>query len=290
MVSFIGKRPFPGSNHNIPKFTEGHNGRLLNECADMLATRGVHNEPRPCPVSTIRVSGEDSDCTEYVLLDGEETPVVGKEGEGYPLGRTYVLKASSEERPFSVGPSSTQGPTENVEQTIEENLRETLDLSTRDALESVQVQSPEVPEEDESFPIPEESNESSSPQWETGEAASMKICRMMKFLMERVEWETRPKPEWWSPAWDELAEARNADGSWIPTGSPKEFKEGITDEVFALDDSTLELRTDESTGERIDASIDPELINVAAAVVWNPRGATMVRKCDRGQDINDLVL
>jgi ribonuclease HI len=168
-------------------WVKAHNGRLLNECADMLAMRGVHNEPRPCPVSTIRVSGEDSDHTVYELLDGEETPVVGKEGEEYPLGRTYVLKASSEERPFGVGLSSTQGPTENVEQTIEENLRETLDLSTRDVQESVQVQSQTEPEEEESFPIPEESNESSSPQWETGEAASMKIYRMIKFGMEQME-------------------------------------------------------------------------------------------------------
>jgi hypothetical protein len=68
---------------------------------------------------------------------------------------------------------------------------------------------------------------------------------MMKFWTEQVEWETRPRPEWWSPAWEELAEARNADGSRIPTGSPKEFRECITDEVFALDVSTMQIRTDE---------------------------------------------
>jgi hypothetical protein len=113
---------------------------------------------------------------------------------------------------------------------------------------------------------------------------------MIKFRAEEVEWETRPKPEWWSPAWDELAEARNADGSRIPRGSPKEFKECIRDEVFELDDSTLEIRTDESTGERIEASVDPNLVNIASAVVWNPRGATLARRCDREQDINDLVL
>jgi hypothetical protein len=52
----------------------------------------------------------------------------------------------------------------------------------------------------------------------------------------------------------------------------------------------MQLRADESTGEIVDASMDPELINVASAVVWNSHGATMVRKCDRGQDLNDLVL
>jgi hypothetical protein len=207
----------------------------------MLATKGVYNEPRPCPVETVRVKGEDSDSTVYELLEGEETPVVGKDGEEYPSGRTYVLKANLEEHPFSVGPSSTQGPTGNEEQTIEANLKETLELCTRDVQASAPIQSPVEPEEEESFLIPEES---SSPQWATGEEASMKIYRMMKFRSEEVEWETRPKPEWWSPAWDELAEARNADGSWIPRGSPKEFKECIRDEVFALDDSTLKIRTE----------------------------------------------
>jgi hypothetical protein len=88
----------------------------------------------------------------------------------------------------------------------------------------------------------------------------------------------------------DLAETTNADGSRISTGSPKEFKECITDDVFALDVSTMQLREDENTGEIIDASIDPELVKVASAVVWNTHGATMLRKCDRGQDLNDLVL
>jgi ribonuclease HI len=139
-------------------WVKAHNGRLLNECADMLATNGVFNEPRPCPIEPVRVKGEDSDCTIPELLDGEETPVVGKDGEWYALGRTYVLKANLEERPFSVGPSSTQGPTENVEQVIEGNLKATPDLCTRDVQASAPIQSPVEPEEDESFPIPEESS------------------------------------------------------------------------------------------------------------------------------------
>jgi hypothetical protein len=52
----------------------------------------------------------------------------------------------------------------------------------------------------------------------------------------------------------------------------------------------MQLREDGDTGTIIDASVDPELINVASAVIWNPHGATMLRKCDRGQDLNDLIL
>jgi ribonuclease HI len=60
-------------------WVQAHNGRLLNECADTLATKGVHNEPRPCPAETVRVVGEDVDDTVYELMDGEETPAVGKD-------------------------------------------------------------------------------------------------------------------------------------------------------------------------------------------------------------------
>jgi hypothetical protein len=52
----------------------------------------------------------------------------------------------------------------------------------------------------------------------------------------------------------------------------------------------MQLREDGDSGEIIDASIDPELINVASAVIWNSHGATMLRKCDRGHDLNDLIL
>jgi hypothetical protein len=112
----------------------------------------------------------------------------------------------------------------------------------------------------------------------------------MKAMAERVEWETRPKPVWWSPAWDELAEAREANGNRIPTGSPCEFKECITDEVYALDEVVMGQAIDPSTGEQIDSSVNPELINVAAGVVWNARGSMMSRRCDRGADHNDLLL
>jgi hypothetical protein len=40
----------------------------------------------------VRVVGEDTDTETYELGDGEETPVVGKDGDEYPACQTYVLK------------------------------------------------------------------------------------------------------------------------------------------------------------------------------------------------------
>jgi ribonuclease HI len=89
-------------------WVKAHNGRLLNECADMLATRGVLNQQRKCAVATVRVVGEDTDHEIYELQEGEETTTVGKDGEGYPLGQTYVLKAGEDDIPFRVEQRSEQ--------------------------------------------------------------------------------------------------------------------------------------------------------------------------------------
>jgi hypothetical protein len=197
-------------------------------------------------VGTVRVRGKDSDHTVYELLDGEETPVAGKDGEAYPLGHMYVLKVGPEVTdPFGSDAPSTASPVVGVEQAIEESLKETLELCTRKVQGSTPVPNPAESEDEGSFPIPDDSGVSEIPpgsaEWNSPEAMSMKIYRTMKFMAEKVESESRPKPVWWSPAWGELAEAREVNGLRIPTGSPCEFKECITDEVYALDEAAMEL-------------------------------------------------
>jgi hypothetical protein len=87
-----------------------------------------------------------------------------------------------------------------MEQRIEETLKEIRDLSAPKATEIVQPLGPIESEDEDAFPMPEEPQESSSPQYETGEALGQKISRIVKFWTEQVEWETRPRPEWWSQA------------------------------------------------------------------------------------------
>jgi hypothetical protein len=112
----------------------------------------------------------------------------------------------------------------------------------------------------------------------------------MKFLAERVEWESWARPAWWSPAWEGLADARDCNGKRIIPGSHFQFKENITEDVFVTDDMNLEYEVDPGTGERVDYRSNPELINVASGVVWNTQGSTMLRRCDKGADPNDLML
>jgi hypothetical protein len=236
------------------------------------------------------VVGEDTDDTVYELQEGEETPVCGKDGEGYPAGKMYVLKANAADIPFKGQQVETQAEADALVQGIEACLKETRDLNSR----VIQVDEPVMAESEEerAFPMPEEQQESSSPQYgsETMEEASLRTYRRQKFWTAQIEWENRPRPEWWSQAWEELAEVKRPDGTRIPTGSPKEFKECITGDVFATDSFAFEAHLDGSPDQVIGPSISPDLANVVAIGIWNDSGSTMVRRCGKDIDINDLSL
>jgi hypothetical protein len=158
----------------------------------MLATKGVFGEQRPCPVATVRIRGEDGDHTEYKSLEGEETPVAGKDGDAYPLERTYVLKAGPEVTdPFSMGPSIMPGPVVTEEQVIEACLKETLELCTRDVQGSALTQSPTESEDEGSFLIPEEPSSpgvsTGDTDWTSMEAVNLRMYRTIKSMGEKVE-------------------------------------------------------------------------------------------------------
>jgi hypothetical protein len=112
----------------------------------------------------------------------------------------------------------------------------------------------------------------------------------MKFMAEQVEWESRPRPTWWSPAWEGLADVRDGNGKRVLPISPLDFKENMTEDVYMSDDVVWELGVDADTREQVDYRSNPELMNVASGVVWNAQGSTLLRRCDRGGDPNDLLL
>jgi hypothetical protein len=57
-----------------------------------------------------------------------------------------------------------------------------------------------------------------------------------------------------------------------------------------MDEITRKLRTSLETGETQDWSSNPELVNVASGVLWTTHGSTMLRRCDKGIDPNELSL
>jgi hypothetical protein len=55
---------------------KGHNGYLLNECADALATKGVNNETPFSNAQYLHPINEDTDFGTCVLKDGEASNVL----------------------------------------------------------------------------------------------------------------------------------------------------------------------------------------------------------------------
>jgi hypothetical protein len=87
-----------------------------------------------------------------------------------------------------------------------------------------------------------------------------------------------------------MEELKRPDGTRIPTGSPREFKECITGNVMATDSFAFQSATDGIPGQDVNPSVSPDLTNVVAAGVWNESGSTLVRRCGRDIDINELSL
>jgi ribonuclease HI len=56
-------------------WVKGHSGFLLNECADMLATKGVKNETPPAKVQFLHAINEDTDGKKYEFANGKLSPV-----------------------------------------------------------------------------------------------------------------------------------------------------------------------------------------------------------------------
>jgi hypothetical protein len=240
--------------------------------------------------SITRVVGEDSDATVYELKDGEETPVAGKDGYVYVIGQTCVLKDGLEPpRAFRVE-LLTQTPTEEAERAIEANLRETIDLCERDIQrtesEANVVEISEQDDDDGMFPIQQDlENEATGiPEgWKvTPERITQAIAIASRHAIVR--------PDWWSPAWEELTRFARNDHTPIEPVAPAQFKEMASDDAFMIYNIGYEVGKNPDTGEPTDPSTDPELIYMAAGVIWNEQCMTLIRKGSKGGDANGLLL
>jgi hypothetical protein len=76
-------------------------------------------------------------------------------------------------------------------------------------------------------------------------------------------------PKWWSAAWEELTRLARNDRTSIEPVAPAQFKEAVNDDVFMINEIGFEVGKNPDTGEPTDPSFDPELIYMAAGVVWN---------------------
>jgi hypothetical protein len=111
----------------------------------------------------------------------------------------------------------------------------------------------EVPEQDDedTFPAPSES----SGEWGI---STERIARTLKHMAERPSQEARPKPEWWTPAWEELTKLIGGDGAKIEPVSPGEFMPISSEDVFMMDEIGTELGKDPITEDWTRSDADQE--------------------------------
>jgi hypothetical protein len=63
-----------------------------------------------------------------------------------------------------------------------------------------------------------------------------------------------------------------------------------SEDVFMIDEVGFELGRNSETGEQTDPSTDPELIYMAAGIIWNEQCSTLIKRGSKGGDSNELLL
>jgi hypothetical protein len=237
---------------------KAHSGILLNECADILATKGVMNEPSHGLVQYVVPVGEDTDNHEYLLKDGEETPMDDWRGEEKP-DRTYVMKDGDNLFGCLVSaPPSDDSDSDVVPDAVSDSEPEESDT---------QPQPPSHPEDE---------NVIDSRVTYIGSVHSQQAAR-------------RQEPEWWTEASDHSWGVALPPIDVIQPACPKEFREEVSSDIFAFDQQGCQTQRD-SSGPMVGPSEENELIGGIVGVLWNDHYATMTRYCGQGKTAEELTL
>jgi hypothetical protein len=201
-------------------WVKAHNGYVLNECADMLATKGVNNETPFSNVQYIHPINEDVDFQTYEFHEGEESSVgSNRKGDDGPA-ETSVMK-DGDNLPQYLSSSSSPDPT-----------------PWPYAPASAQVSAPmtDVPSDDKSdgpsdIPVsdslPQAANTDDEGHVEGGTVRFNSIP-----ISPRHD---GVRPDRWSLAWERLnGILMRTDSPLLPV-SPKDFRETVDTDVYMAD-------------------------------------------------------
>jgi hypothetical protein len=229
---------------------KAHNGTLLNECADMLATKGVMNEQRLCSAQFVRELGEDTDEQEYSILDWEETPLVSGRGDIYPAGKASMMKDGDRD-PLGQYLSESE-PASDAHGAFDEPE---YPLGTSEATES------DTP------PMPVDYSDDDAPR------LSVRVCDVP----------TSPpaaKPNWWSEAWGKLDGRIWTDGGsgWTEARSPKDLKfDCRVGDFWAFDFPNTQMIEDQD-GNQLKPGPDNSVLGAVVGVLFEQAHATLTNK------------
>jgi hypothetical protein len=152
-------------------WVKGHSGYLLNECADVFATKGVNNEQPPSNAQFAHPISEDTDSEVYEFREVEDSNVGASLNGDYIPEKTHVMKGTEDQSP-PIAPS--------VEQP------ESLPNPWTVVIE--QSDSPEIPHEDDD---------------DEGRVEAGTV----RFHVESPAPTPLAKPDWWTAAWQKLEQS-----------------------------------------------------------------------------------
>jgi hypothetical protein len=233
-------------------WVKGHSGYLLNECAGLLATKGVNNETPYSNAQYLHPINEDTDSETYIIRDGE--------GDEKPQC-TYVMKDGG-----------------NLQEYLS---RDPTPYSTPEPSAAVSVPVSDVPDQSEI--------EDDEPQWpQPQEDPDGRTARVCSFSEPRPHQGTRPDS--WSPAWETLNGClMRVDSPLLPV-PPKDFKEAVQTDVWMVDQIGTQSRTVPVTGLEVGPESVPSLFSVVTGCVWNTQYATLIKYGKEGESPNTMIL
>jgi hypothetical protein len=241
-------------------WVKAHTGFLLNECADMLATKGVRNETPPASVQFLHPLNEDTDVEEYEFKDAELPSV--------PSNWTGDAPPPPQSR-FTLG--------KLLPPTITSATVSALPPTSPFAVMLSDDGEQETEPESDGQPQPQSPSESDVPE-ERGPAQTFPT--IVSIPTPGLPPRPKTRPTWWSEAWEmsDGIESEDPRIGYLSPMSGEEFRLKCESDVHAID--LYCSRQDEQNEEN----------QVVGGVMWSDEAIILSVAHGKGHNRNEIHL
>jgi hypothetical protein len=249
-------------------WVKAHAGYLLNECADMLATKGVRNETPAVNVQFLHPINEDTDPTEYTFKEGETVdPPSNWTGDTMP-------------------PEDHLCPSFRVNQ---ENSPAVVALPESSPYSVMLSDSEETTDDEPQFPQPVSTPDSENEDRKGPAQLFPTIVSLPTAPIEPVRVE---RPQWWTEAWNMLDGIESEDpriGYVVPVEG-RCFEPKCESDCHAIDRYCSRFAVDAVTGETRNATREDDQQQVVCGAMWTDEVITLSATCGKGCDPDERYL
>jgi ribonuclease HI len=261
-------------------WVKAHAGYLLNECADMLATKGVRNETPPVRVQYLHPINEDTDTTEYTFRDNElPTPPSDWTGESMP----------PEGALYTVGKLNLSSAPQIVPQTVPQTVPGLPATSPFAVVLSDSSDSDIAISDEESsnpWPAPATTPDSAD---EKGKAQLFPTIASLPTPAPTPE--VQERPQWWTEAWDMLEgiESEDQRKGYLRPVDGVHFLARCESDIHEIDNYCSRTVVEASGAERLAQEAD-DMHQTVCGAIWSDEVITLSATCGKGVDPNERFL